>query len=83
MSPNESLKCRPVFGTDQPFDGFTVDEQDERRYALHTQLSSNRLVGIDVDLGNDGWRLGGQRFDCRFHHLTRATPVRVAIDQHW
>jgi len=39
-------------------------------------------VSADVDLRDDGLRLGRYRLDRRLHRLARATPVGVEVHQH-
>ena len=68
--------------TDEVFDLLAVNEQEQRRHALDVVVAGKHLLAIDIDREDRCGRLRCDRFDDRFEHLARATPVRVEIDQY-
>jgi hypothetical protein len=81
MLLDQGAKLCFVLHPDESFDRRSVDEQEQRRDAPNAVLTRKLLVRIDVDFRYSRVGLGSDRFDNRFEHLARATPVGVEVDQ--
>src|SRR6185437_9612774 len=65
-------------------DFFATLEDDHRRNAANVEACGRALRVIGIELGDQRGALFVARelVDERRHHLTRAAPIRVEVDEH-
>ena len=83
-SVEELLDFRRRHGADELVDDLAVAEGLDRRDPLHAVASAERLVGVDVDLGQQhpAAAAGLRRFQRRAQGFAGAAPLGPEVDHH-